>query len=171
MKKVLTLILPFLFGGCLELPEGVAPVQAFMLDQYLGKWYEIARLDHRFERGLNNVTAEYSLKGDGGVIVRNRGFLEKKGEWRDAEGKAYFVGDQNVAHLKVSFFGPFYGSYAVFKLDPDYQYAFVSGGNTNYLWLLAREPHVDQKVVDDFVSKAQALGFNTDDLIFVHHNS
>jgi apolipoprotein D and lipocalin family protein len=87
------------------------------LERYLGKWYEIARLDHSFERGLEKVSATYSLRDDGGVRVENRGFSQKKNTWKAAEGKAYFVRDSNEGYLKVSFFGPFYGSYVIFELD------------------------------------------------------
>jgi apolipoprotein D and lipocalin family protein len=151
------------------MPERVQPVTDFELDRYLGKWYEIARLDHSFERGLERVTAEYSLKDDGGVKVVNRGFSVKKGEWNESEGKAYFVEDASQGYLKVSFFGPFYGSYVVFGLDQiDYQYAFISGPDTSYLWLLSRTPQVSDEVMNDFLEQAQARGFDTDDLIIVN---
>ena len=80
-----------LLTGCVGVPKGVKPVQGFELDRYLGRWYEIARLDHSFERGLSHVTADYSMRKDGGVRVLNRGYSEKKQEWKTAEGKAYFV--------------------------------------------------------------------------------
>ena len=156
--------------GCTGKPDGVLPVEGFDLDRYLGTWYEIARLDHSFERGLSNISANYSLRSDGGVRVLNRGFLAKKGEWEDAEGKAYFVGAPDQGYLKVSFFGPFYGSYIVFELDDDYQYAFVSGPDTSYLWLLSRTPKVDQAVIDHFIERASSLGFDTGKLIYVDHD-
>jgi apolipoprotein D and lipocalin family protein len=160
-------ILVFL-TGCLGTPEGVRPVGQFELNRYLGKWYEIARLDHSFERGLENVTAEYSLRDDGGVRVINRGFSAKDKEWKQAEGKAYFIRDPNEGYLKVSFFGPFYGSYVVFDLDREnYQYAFVSGPDTSYLWLLSRTPVVSKKLMERFVQRANSLGFDTDKLIYV----
>ena len=165
------LALPLLLTGCLGMPRGVQPVNDFELDRYLGTWYEIARLDHSFERGLEQVTAEYSLRDDGGVKVVNRGFSVKKGEWDEAEGKAYFVEDPDMGYLKVSFFGPFYGSYVVFELDQaGYQYAFISGPDTSYLWLLSRTPQVGQEVMDRFLDQAQARGFNVDELILVDHN-
>ncbi len=151
---------------CQGYPENVPPVQDFNVDQYLGVWYEIARLDHRFERGLHRVTAEYSLRPDGGVRVLNRGYAESKGEWKSAEGKAYFVGNETTGYLRVSFFGPFYGSYVIFEYDPD-RYAFVSGSSYDYLWLLSRDPHPDQKLIQRFVQKAKQLGYNVDALIFV----
>ena len=154
--------------GCTGSPEGVYPVKTFQLPEYLGSWYEIARLDHSFERGMSSVTATYSMRDDGGVKVLNKGFKEDSQEWGEAEGKAYFVDSSDVGHLKVSFFGPFYGSYIIFELDNlDYQYAFVSGMNTDYLWLLARTPAVSDELIEHFVKSASALGFDTEQLIFV----
>ena len=161
----------FILTACTGKPEGVVAVKEFELDRYLGKWYEIARLDHSFERGLNNITAEYSLREDGGVKVINSGFSKEDNEWQQAEGKAFFVDETDNGHLKVSFFGPFYGSYIVFELDrKNYQYAFVSGPNTSYLWLLARTPEVDKKVTELFVKRSQELGFDTSQLIYVEHD-
>lgn len=162
------LTLPFLLAGCLGMPQGVRPVTGFELDRYLGTWYEIARLDHSFERGLTRVTADYSLREDGGVRVVNRGWSAAEQEWSEAVGKAYFVGDEDTGYLKVSFFGPFYGSYVVFELDhADYQYAFISGPDTSYLWLLARTPSVSDEVLQRFRERAGALGFDTGALILV----
>lgn len=164
------LALPFLLAGCMGMPQGVRPVTGFELDRYLGKWYEIARLDHSFERGLTRVTAEYSLREDGGVRVVNRGWSAAEEEWNEAVGKAYFVEDEDTGYLKVSFFGPFYGSYVVFELDhADYQYAFISGPDTSYLWLLARTPSVSDELLERFRERAGALGFDTDALILVEH--
>jgi apolipoprotein D and lipocalin family protein len=170
MKKLFALLLGLLLIGCYRTPQNVEPVESFDLNRYLGKWYEIARLDHSFERGLEQITAEYSLREDGGVRVLNRGFSAEDNEWREAEGKAYFVGAADRAHLKVSFFGPFYGSYIVFGLDREnYQYAFVSGPSLSYLWLLSRKPRVSEEVMAEFLQQAGALGFATDELIFVDH--
>jgi apolipoprotein D and lipocalin family protein len=164
------MISTLLLGGCLGMPESVKPVSGFELNNYLGKWYEIARLDHSFERGLSQVTAEYSLKNDGGVLVLNRGFSEADNEWKKAEGKAYFVNAASEGYLKVSFFGPFYGSYVVFELDhKGYEYAFVSGPNTDYLWLLARTPSVEPDVLQTFLDMSKERGFNTENLIYVQH--
>jgi apolipoprotein D and lipocalin family protein len=157
-----------LLGGCLGTPPGVEPVSNFDAQRYLGTWYEIARLDHVFERGLDGVTATYSLNDDGSVRVLNRGYRVKKSEWAQAEGVARFVDDDTTGHLKVSFFGPFHASYAVFELDHEnYQYAFVSGHNHRYLWLLARTPEVSAELRERFVQRAGELGFAVDELIFV----
>lgn len=170
MLKNITMIFILFLAGCVSVPENVRPVENFRLNDYLGKWYEIARLDHSFERGLTRVSAEYTLRDDGGVKVVNRGYSAKEGKWKDIEGKAYFVQSPDQGYLKVSFFGPFYGSYIVFELDHgQYQYALVSGPNTSYLWILAREPKLDDGLRDELVKKAAARGFDTNALIFVEH--
>ncbi len=157
--------------GCVGIPEGVKPVGYFDLERYLGDWYEIARLDHSFERGLSRVTANYSLRSDGGVRVLNRGYSEKEGKWKEAEGKAYFARGRDEGYLKVSFFGPFYGSYIILELDRDrYQYALVCGPSRSYLWILARSPRIDRAILDALVAKAAQLGFDTSQLIFVDHH-
>ncbi|WP_210396950.1 lipocalin family protein [Motiliproteus sediminis] len=172
MKPWITLTLAALLSGCVGIPQGVQPVRDFELARYLGQWYEIARLDHSFERGLSRVSAEYQRRDDGGITVINRGYREADNQWTSAEGKAYFVNEPDQAYLKVSFFGPFYGSYVVFDIDRnDYQYAFVSGPTLNYLWLLARTPTVDEKVIERFIEAANARGFDTDQLIFVSHTA
>lgn len=166
MKK-LSLLLTLLFTGCTGIPEKVVPVADFNLQSYLGKWYEIGRLDHSFERGLTRVTAEYSLRQDGGVKVINRGFSEKENRWKEAVGKAYFAAAPDQGYLKVSFFGPFYGSYVIFDLDPDYQYSLVCGPDKSYLWILSRTPTMQPEVKKRLIAKAAALGFETSGLIDV----
>ena len=163
-------IVALVLSGCLGMPETVKPVQGFDVNRYLGTWYEIARLDHSFERGLQRVTADYSLREDGGVRVINRGYSSQANEWKVAEGKAYFVNDKDEGYLKVSFFGPFYGSYVIMELDQEhYQYAFVSGPDTSYLWFLSRTPTVQQELIDRFIRRSEQLGFDVDQLIFVEH--
>lgn len=156
--------------GCAapKLPAGVEPVKGFQLERYLGTWHEVARLDHRFERGMERVTANYTMREDGGVRVFNKGYRADKDQWKEAEGKAFFVQDPATAFLKVSFFGPFYGSYIVFDLDTvNYEYAFVSGPNTKYLWLLSRFPTISDTLRTRFVTMAAARGFDTTALIWV----
>jgi len=171
MKKLLILIASLVLNGCLGMPETVAPIKEFKIDRYLGKWYEIARLDHSFERGLEQITANYSLREDGGVSVINRGYSKEENEWKIAEGKAYFVNDENEGYLKVSFFGPFYGSYVIFELDKEnYEYAFISGPDLSYLWLLSRKPDLEKQVIDKFKEKSKKLGFDVNNLIFVNHD-
>jgi len=171
MKKILIGLSSLLLSGCMGMPKNVTPVEDFNLNRYLGKWYEIARLDHSFERGLNNVSATYSLREDGGVDVVNRGYSVADASWSSAEGKAYFAKGKTTGYLKVSFFGPFYSSYVIFGLDSrEYQYAFVSGYKNSYLWLLSRNPTIDEEVKARFIEKARNFGFDTENLIFVEHD-
>lgn len=168
MRKIFFPLVSLILGGCHGYPAAVTPVENFDIQRYLGKWYEIARLDHSFERGLEQVTAEYTLEKNGKVKVVNRGFAKTTNEWKEAIGKAYFVREADEGYLKVSFFGPFYSSYVVFGLDyDDYQYAYISGPTESYLWLLSRTPQVDKEVLDLFVESAGRVGFDTDKLIYV----
>lgn len=156
--------------GCTGIPQGIEPVTGFELDRYLGNWYEIARLDHRFERNLSHVTATYSIRPEGGVRVINRGFKAGTGEWEQAEGKAFFVAEPTVGRLKVSFFGPFYGAYNIIELDHEgYRYSMVTGPNRSYLWILARTPALDPAILERLVARAAELGFDTGELIYVDH--
>lgn len=168
VRQLTLLPIVFLMVACTGMPESVKPVEDFELSNYLGKWYEIARLDHSFERGLSHVTAEYSLREDGGVSVINRGYSTEKKSWKEAEGKAYFVNDESEAYLKVSFFGPFYGSYIVFELEQEnYDYAFISGPSKDYLWLLSRTPEVSQEIIRKFKEESEKRGFDIDQIIYV----
>nr|WP_321269936.1 lipocalin family protein [uncultured Tolumonas sp.] len=154
--------------GCTQIPDKVKPVDNFDLNRYLGKWYEIARLDHSFERGLSKVTAAYSLNDNGSVSVLNRGYSEKDKQWKAATGIAYFIDSPTNGLLKVSFFRPFYGTYAIFELDrTNYQYAVISGPNHSYLWILSRTPTLSDTIKKQLIQKAANAGFNTQELIFV----
>lgn len=171
MRYCFLLLLCLLQVSCTGLPKDIEPVSNFKLNSYLGTWYEIARLDHSFERGLNNISATYSSREDGGVRVLNKGLSIDDQEWNTAEGKAYFVEDQHTGHLKVSFFGPFYGSYIVFKLDEDYQNAFITSYNKDYLWFLSRNQNVSDELKKEFVELAESKGFDVDSLIWVEHDN
>ncbi len=166
--KHLYIALLLLMASCTGTPEGVKVVDGFQVEQYLGKWYEIARLDHSFERGLEQVTAEYSKRDDGGIKVINRGFDPAKGKWKEAVGKAYFVETPDIGKLKVSFFGPFYGGYNIIALDKTYyHYAMIAGPDKSYLWLLSRTPQLPYPIKAQLIAEAEALGFDTDALIYV----
>jgi apolipoprotein D and lipocalin family protein len=168
--KNLSLLLILILTSCVSIPDNVTPVENFKLEKYLGKWYEIARLDHSFERGLSQVTAEYSLRDDGGVRVVNRGYSSENNVWKEAEGKAYFVNDTDQGYLRVSFFGPFYGSYIVFELDHEnYQYSLISGPDKSYLWILSRTPTLNENIIKILLARATAAGFDTSELIFLTH--
>ena len=168
MKSIALLFGSFLLAGCTAAPQGIMPVDNFDLDRYLGTWYEIARLDHRFERGLSQVSATYSKRSDGGVDVINRGFNSQANKWKEAKGRAYFIGEPDVARLKVTFFWPFYGGYNVIELDQEnYSYALICGPNKKYLWILARAQKLDEGIKEALIDKAKNLGFNTSELILV----
>ena len=170
LKKLLALLV-MLVPGCVGLPEGITPVAEFDVHRYLGQWYEIARLDHSFERGLEKVSADYSLRNDGGINVINRGYDTAKKEWKEATGRAYFVGEPTVGRLKVSFFGPFYGGYNIIALDRQgYSYSMVCGPDRSYLWILSRTPEMDAALLTRLVEQATDLGFDTSSLIYVKHD-
>ena len=168
------LVISSLLASCVttSVPKGIRPVTGFELNRYLGTWYEIARYDHRFERNLGEVSATYSLNDDGTVKVLNSGiYIEpssKVGKRNSATGKAKFVGDRGTAHLKVSFFGPLYGSYIVFELDKEnYQYSLVAGPNRKFLWILARTPTIDERLYQQLLETVEANGYDTSKLIRV----
>ncbi len=153
--------------GCTQIPDGLRPVSGFELERYLGTWHEIARLDHSFERGLSQVSAEYSLAEDGSVQVRNRGYDAAKQAWREATGRARLAGSPEVGQLKVVFFWPFAGAYNILVLDPDYRHALVCGNTRDYFWILARSPVLAPDEREALVARAREMGFDTDALIWV----
>ncbi len=169
MKKLMSCfsLLAGLLTGCVGVPKDVDVIEGFELPRYLGTWYEIARLDHSFERGLDTVSATYSLREGGGVTVLNRG-RNAQGQWSEAKGKAFFVGKPEIGRLKVSFFGPFYGAYNIIALDKQsYAWAMVCGPDKSYLWILSRTPVLDAAIQQQLVAQAKAAGFDTASLIFV----
>ncbi len=176
MKRIKSLFVPCtmiiltVFCSCASIPKGAAAVKPFDKERYLGKWYEIARLDFKFERNLNNTTADYSLNENGTIKVDNQGYNTVKKEWTQAIGKAKFVGDDKIAMLKVSFFGPFYSGYNVVALDEEYRYALVAGKNLDYLWILSREITIPDEIKARYLKVAEGIGYNTSDLVWVQHD-
>ncbi|MFA5920913.1 MAG: lipocalin family protein [Methylococcaceae bacterium] len=169
--KYLLVLIAALLSGCTGIPDGVTAINGFEINRYMGTWYEIARLDHRFERGLNNISATYTLSEDGGVNVLNKGWNQADGKWDQAEGKAYFVEQPDKGRLKVSFFGPFYGGYNIIDLDKkDYTYSMVTGPDKSYLWILSRTRQLPKATLDALIEKAKQLGFATNKLIFVNQD-
>lgn len=158
------------FISCVGIPEGATAVKNFNSDRYLGKWYEIARFDFRFEKNMDNTTAQYSKNPDGSIKVLNKGYDYVKNKWKTAEGKAKFVGDPTEARLKVSFFGLFYSGYNVIELDPDYKYALVAGNSLKYLWILSRTKTIPEDVKQRYLQKAKSLGYKTEDMVWPKHD-
>ena len=152
------------------IPKGAAAVKNFDAKKYLGRWYEIARFDYRFEKNMDNVTAEYSENSDGSIRVNNKGYNYLKKEWKESIGEARFVKDKAEARLKVSFFKPIWAGYNVIDIDEDYQYALVAGSSLKYLWILSRTTTIPESIRQRFIEKAKRIGYTTDELIWVRHN-
>ena len=168
MKSIVLLTGLCLIAGCSYSPQGIRAVDHFEIERYLGTWHEIARLDHRFERGLTQVSAHYTKRPDGGVDVLNRGYDSQKERWKKAKGRAYFTGEPEVAQLRVTFFRPFYAGYNLIDLDREnYSYALVCGPDRKYLWILSRTKKLDDVIVQRLMATARRLNFATDELIFV----
>ena len=153
-----------------RIPEGIQPVGDFNLDRYLGKWYEVARIEHSFEKGLQRTQAEYNLNPNGSIQVINRGYDPKRGEWKISHGKAHPTIAPDIAALKVSFFGPFYGGYNVVALDENYQWAMVIGSNLEYFWILSRQPSLPEGVEERLLHQAQLLGVDSQKVLWVHQD-
>lgn len=173
LLRLLGLLLATLWlalAGCsTSPPTNVKVVTPFDLSRYLGKWYEIARLDHSFERDMNRVTAQYSLNVDGSVNVLNRGFNTKEQAWDEAIGRAELTQGPDKGALKVSFFGPFYAGYFIVALDPNYRWAMIVGPDLSYFWILARKPVLEPAVKSKLLAQARQLGVDTDAIIWVEH--
>lgn len=155
------------FLSCKTIPDHAYAVRPFDKVRYLGKWYEIARFDFKFEKNLINTTADYTLNPDGSIKVVNLGFNTVSNEWKQVTGKAKFVGADTIAMLKVSFFGPFYGGYNVIAIDPEYKYSLVCGNSLDYLWILSREKHIPEAVKSKYLEIAKSIGFDTGRLLWI----
>lgn len=143
-------------------------VKELDIEKYLGKWYEIARYDHSFERGLVGVTAEYSKRPDGKIKVVNSGFKKSlQGERSEAIGKAKIPDPAVPSKLKVSFFLFFYGDYYVMELDPGYQWAVIGSSSDKYLWILSRTPQIDEALYKDLLARLTKRGYDVTQLIKV----
>ncbi len=159
-----------LLSNCASIPKKAKAVSNFDADKYLGTWYEIARFDYRFEKNMDNVSAQYSLKNNGNIRVFNSGHDYKKHTWKSSTGEARFRNSKTVGALKVSFFKPFYAGYNVIAIDEDYQYALVAGSSLKYLWLLSRKKTIPESVKQDYLKLAEEIGYDTSKLIWVKHD-
>jgi apolipoprotein D and lipocalin family protein len=156
--------------SCQSIPKGASVVQNFDAKKYVGTWYEIARIDFKQEKNLNNTVAQYALKNNGDIKVMNSGYNYIKQEWKNAVGNAKFRGNTTEGALKVSFFGPFYSGYNVFAVDKDYKYALVGGKNFDYLWILSREKTIPNATKEKYLKIATDLGYNVNNLLWVEHD-
>jgi apolipoprotein D and lipocalin family protein len=158
-------------GSAGQSTKAIPPVEGFDLNRYLGTWYEIGRLPHRFEKGLSRVTAEYALLPDGKIRVLNRGFKLEKNKWSEAKGKAWVPDPAAPARLKVRFFWPFSAEYKIIRLDPEYEWAVITSGSTDYLWILCRRPVMDEALYRSLVQFVKDNGFDTNRLIRVEQEA
>lgn len=154
----------------LSIPTDATPIDNFDITKYLGKWYEIARLNYRYEKGLSNVTANYTMNNNGSISVVNKGYDEKKEEWESTKGKGKFIGDKKTGRLKVSFFGPIYSAYNIIALDKDYQSAVVVGSNTDYAWILSRTPELPEEVINQHLKTLEDVGVKTSEMVWPTHD-
>lgn len=162
-----------LFGSCQSQNSeemDFSTVQELDVQRYLGKWYEIARFDHSFERNLVGVTATYSLRDDGKIRVVNQGYKNTlDGELSVAEGKAKFTSEPGK--LKVSFFWIFYGDYYILELDENYRWVLLGSSSDKYLWILSRTPQLEKATLDFVLEKAKQRGYDTSKLIWVEQKT
>ncbi len=141
-------------------------IQDFQLEKYLGKWYEIARMDFFWEKGLKNVTAEYTQNEDGTIQVTNQGVKIKTNKLKQSTGKAKLTAEPHVGALKVSFFGPFYSGYNIMYVDKNYQHALVFGENLDYMWILCREKSIPYEIKKMYLDYAEKSGYRIEDLVW-----
>jgi len=170
MKFSLSIFILLLFTSCQGQTNMIdkTVVANFNLESYLGQWYEIARYDHSFERGLVGVTATYSIRPDGKIKVVNAGYKNSlTGKRSEAIGKAKVPNPAEPAKLKVAFFWFFYADYFVLELDPNYQWAAVGSSSNDYLWILSRTPQMDKAFYNDILQRLTKRGYDTQKLILV----
>ncbi len=153
-----------------SIPKKAEPISPFSMDDYLGKWYEIARIDHRWERNLSNTTAEYDLDEKGQIVVTNRGYNFVKNKWEESKGVVQFIDNPNTGALEVSYFGPFFSGYNVVAVEGDYDYALVVGRGPRYCWILSRTPYIPEGVRARFILEAMRIGVDVDALNWIDHD-
>lgn len=168
MRKIylILLLIPVLLmanSSTLQIPT----VKNFQLNNYLGTWYEIVRMPHKFEKNLHQVTATYSLLENGKIEVKNRGFNTEKKVWKDAFGKAWIADKDNPSELKVSFFWPFSAAYRIIYLEDDYSLALVTSKSNKYFWMLSRSPEIEDEYYNRLIEKARDWGFDTSQFVKV----
>lgn len=167
---LIVILAMFSLAACKTIPDNIIAVHPFDKTKYLGRWYEIARFDFKFEKNLNNTTANYSLNSDGSIKVVNKGYNTVSNEWKEVIGKAKFVDKDSIAMLKVSFFGPFYAGYNVIAIDTNYRYSLVCGNSLEYLWILSREKTIPENIKNEYLDLAKSLGFVTEKLLWIRHD-
>lgn len=179
MNKILLgviVLLPFFLSGCVTKDEGdmkpLKTVNFVDLDRYTGQWYEIARYEHRFQKGCVGSKATYTVRDDGKITVVNECYEESfSGKLRSVKGKAWVVDKETNARLKVSFFWPFAGDYWIIDLGQNYEYAIVGHPSRKYLWILSRSPEMDEDVYQSILERLQKQEYDTAKLIRTEQKS
>lgn len=173
MRIVIAVLAVFLVAGCASppvnrvLPAPLETVSGVDLDRYLGRWYEIARLENAFEKDCEGVTADYAMREDGSIEVVNTCRIgAPDGRARAARGRARIVDGSEGAKLEVSFFGPFWGDYWIIDLTEDYARSIVGEPSGRYLWILSRTPTISDASRADAMTRLEAMGYDTSALYF-----
>lgn len=175
MKNILLLLCAFLgLNGCHAAQDNNtktidnSTVPVFDVRRFMGQWYEIARYEHRFEKGMTHVTATYSLQEDGSIKVKNEGY--KNGKHKEIEGRAKQPDPADPGKLKVSFFLWFYSDYYVLDIDPDYRYVLIGSSSDKYLWIMSRDKTLSKEKQAELLDKLRVRGYDTEKLLFVDQN-
>jgi len=173
MKHILIAICTlFVMGGCQSNSDGAVidnrTVKTFDVARFMGKWYEIARYDHRFEEGMTRVSATYTLLDDGRIEVLNAGY--KDGKYKEIKGKAKQPNPADPGKLKVSFFLWFYSDYYVLILDPEYRYVVIGSSSDKYLWIMSRQSDLAENVIRDLLDQLRERGYDTAKLVYSYKN-
>ena len=170
MYKYALISLSMLFLFSCKSSTSLPTVQQVSLEKYAGTWYEIAKLPNTFEKGLSCISATYSIKENGKIKVLNQGYKAKKSKWSDITGSAWVPDPDFPGQLKVRFFWPFSGDYYIIHLGADYDYALVGDPSRKYLWILARDKHLDDSIYTELLNIAKENGFDTSIIEKVEHN-
>ncbi len=149
--------------GCSGSSINRETVKEMELQSLLGRWYEVARFDHSFERGLSEVETRYTLDDNGYIIVENSGYDAKRGVRRVTVGRAKRT--KEPGRLRVSFFWIFYSDYNILECDMREGWMLIGSRSPRYLWLLARTPQLPPATLDHILALARQRGYDTDKLI------
>ena len=168
----LSLVTVTSFSSCktASVPNHIKVVTPFDIKKFDGTWYEIARFDFKHEKDLSNVTANYTLKENGGVQVLNKGYNYVKNKWEEAKGKAKFTTSNKDGSLQVSFFGPFYAGYHVVMMEPDYETALIFGDTTDNIWILSRTKTISEATKQKYLTHAKKAGYDLNRMVWTKHD-
>lgn len=165
------LLVPIITGVLPAMVLAATPLETVPfvdLGRYTGVWYDVAHLPHKPQRKCTNTTATYTLRADNRIAVQNRCTVD--GREKRGNGKARVVDAGSNARLEVRFFWLFGGDYQVIALDDDYRYAMVGTASRRFLWILSREPLLDEPVRARLLARAASLGFDVERIEYTRHD-